>query len=214
MGVRRFLLVAPPDDFLSGYDAGEHLSGVMAPSYRLGGPSGRPLSGRPLDRALYALGIGAKVVTAEGVYQPAGVPPLEHLPRWERTTRLAGSLDAGTLGRILHELVRRFRDAEAAAMLKQGLTDTPPLIFLQRIHIRTEPGATPERRTAQVKDKRTGKLRPAVVRRRVYYVDTVTGQRVKESTWRRSRAAIRANTPKGQRPKPGRYARRVSESRK
>ncbi len=211
MATRRVALVADGGDLLSGYDAGEHLSGVKPPSFRLS--SGRPVSGRPLDRLLYdGLGIGDKVITVRGTFQPAAVAPLEVLPTWERTTRVAGSLDAGTLGRIVHELVRRFRDAEAARLLAFGVKDTPPLVFVSGIYIRTEtPAVKPlARRVVKRRNPKTGKLEGKVSTRREYFVDTVTGRRVSRETWNRSRAAIRARTPKGEKAKQGRYVRRVT----
>lgn len=209
MANKRPALTLRPDaaDLVNAYQVGEHLSGRLA-SLRTEG--GRPLSGAELDATLRAFGVGEHRITVSGTFQPFTGPLVEVLPEWSEHMTIAGGLDAGSVGRAAHVLARQFRNAEAAALAAQGITETPPEVFVLEVRVEAVKLARPPRwRVRRGRQKKTGEVVGVPRKRYVLYRDTKTGQLVGADTWKRSRAAIRARTPKGKRAKPGRYVQEI-----
>lgn len=206
--MKRLNLKAAAGDLPLGWEAGERLAGTKREApYRVGT---KTPTGKGLNVQLAELGIGRKRIVVEGRYQPADSPLAAELPLFSRSTTIAGTLDAQSLGYLVHQMVRRFRDDEKARLHGQ---DTPPEVYVTGIFIRSEAAPVGERRVVTVEKVPKGKRKPVKVStvqvRRVRYFDTVRGKFVSKDTWERSRRAHKARTPKGHKAPTGRYVRRV-----
>jgi hypothetical protein len=165
----------------------EHLKEGTATPFRA---NGREVYGASLDRLLESEGIGEKRVEIELQFAMSGAGALE---KQTLSTTIAGTLDSGSLARVIHAQARQF-----TGKYRKG--DSPQLAFVTAITVgspekpqRPVIAALPPAdlkalaSTYRVKIGPKGGA-PKVVRHRdkrgrAYYLDKRTGKQVRASVW-------------------------------